>query len=180
MIIHLNYTAKDGGNSLRQAAATNVSTAINAMLVSQKDKGLMRIFSVRHEFPTAWYQFLNPVNPTDQQVLKLPVTTDRFPFFAQFANIKVLSIDLVADTPNPVNNIELDIAAAVTGILNLTSDNIYGSLMHGTISSVNKTVSIPNSPWTVKYPQAGSLPNNLPLTENTINDLYLLVHYQLT
>jgi hypothetical protein len=150
------------------------------MLVSQKDKGLMRLFSVRHEFPTAWYQFLHPVNTTDQQVLTLPVITDRFPFFAQFANIKVLSVELVADTANPVNNIELDIAAAVAGVLNLIKDNIYGNFMHGPISSVNKTVSNANSPWTIKYPQAGSLPNNLPLTESNINDLYLLVHYQLT
>ena len=180
VIIHLKYTAREGGDDLRQAATNNVKTAVNNMLVSQKDKGLMRLFSVRHEFPTAWYQFLHPANATDQQVLSLNVTPDRFPFFAQLGNIKVVSLDLVADTANPVNNMELDIAAAVIGTQNLTADAVYGNYMHGNFGSVNKNVTGPNAAWTIRYPQAASLPNNSPLTEGNLGDLILLVHYQIS
>jgi Tc toxin complex TcA C-terminal TcB-binding domain/Neuraminidase-like domain/Salmonella virulence plasmid 28.1kDa A protein len=180
VIIHLRYTSREGGDELRQIAATNVSTAINTMLVSQKDKGLMRLFSIRHEFPTAWYQFLHPTNPTDQQVLSLNITPDRFPYFTQFASIKVVSVELIADTPNPVNGVELDLAANPVGVQNLIQDNIYGSLMHGTVSSINKTISASNAAWSIEYPQTANLPNSSPLTEDNLNDLALIFHYQLT
>lgn len=48
------------------------------MLVSLKDTGLMRLFSVRHEFPTEWYAFLNAAAGTDQ-VLTLNLTRDGSP-----------------------------------------------------------------------------------------------------
>jgi Tc toxin complex TcA C-terminal TcB-binding domain/Neuraminidase-like domain/Salmonella virulence plasmid 28.1kDa A protein len=180
VIIHLRYTSREGGDALRQTATTNVTTAVNSMLVSQKDKGLMRLFSARHEFPTAWYQFLHPANPTDQQVLSLNLTPERFPYLAQAANIKVDSVELVADAENPINNLELDVAAAAVATKNLTQDNIYGSFMHASIASVNKTLSPANTAWSIKYPQTASLPNSSPLTEDNLSDLLILLHYELT
>src|ERR1019366_6646788 len=60
VIMQVKYTAREGGDALKLNASDNLNNKINQILVSLKDKGLMRIFSARHEFPTEWYQFLNP------------------------------------------------------------------------------------------------------------------------
>jgi hypothetical protein len=64
VILHLKYTARDGGEGLRADAATSLETRINSMLVSLKDTGLTRLFSAKHEFPTEWFAFLNPAAGT--------------------------------------------------------------------------------------------------------------------
>jgi hypothetical protein len=66
VILHLKYSARDGGDQLRHDAATSLQTRVNSMLVSLKDTGLTRMFSARHEFPTEWYAFLNPAPGADQ------------------------------------------------------------------------------------------------------------------
>ena len=47
VIVHLRYTARDGGQTLTDAAAA--STA--ALLADAATHPLVRLFSVRHEFP---------------------------------------------------------------------------------------------------------------------------------
>lgn len=180
VIIHLRYTAREGGDGLKQAAITNITNAINVMLVSQKDKGLMRLFDFRHEFPTEWYKFLHPANPTDQQVLTINISPDRFPYFAQGNKVKITSIEWIAETQDPVDHIELKLLAASFSPIKLAQDNVFGAWMHGTVSSVNKTLPLTATPLTLNYPMTSNLPNSSPLTEDNCKNLLAIVHYQLT
>ncbi|HLZ85731.1 MAG TPA: hypothetical protein VKQ52_00770, partial [Puia sp.] len=180
VIVHVKYTAREGGDALSLAASTNIKNAVNAMLVSQKDTGLFRLFDFRHEFPTEWYKFLNPVNPTDQQVLSVNIGPERFPYFTQGYHIKITSIDLIAETPNPVSNVEMDLLSATFSPLKLLADGVYGSLMHAPVASVNKTLPATDTTLKINYPMASSLPNTTPLTSANCTNLYGIVHYQLT
>ncbi|MGH2644116.1 MAG: hypothetical protein ACRDE2_09220, partial [Chitinophagaceae bacterium] len=173
VIIHLRYTARDGGQALHDAAAQNLQTAIDSMLVSQKDNGLMRIFSARNEFPTEWYAFLNPASASDDQVLSLNLSPDRFPFFAASGNMAIKSVELVADNSNnpaltAVNNMAV-ISPASTSITKSLQQAGYGNFPTASYGFSNQKTGT----WQVM----NSHTNNSPLTGDLIKDLVLIVHY---
>jgi hypothetical protein len=175
VILHLHYTAREGGQALRDAAAQNLQSAVNNMLVSQKDKGLMRIFSVRNEFPTEWYAFLNPASASDDQVLSLNLSPDRFPYFAASGNISIKTVELVADNSNnpaltAVNNVQVVSPANVklTGSLQQAG---YGNFPTASFGFSNQKEGL----WQV----INSHTNNSPLTSDTVKDMVLIIHYSL-
>jgi hypothetical protein len=73
VVLHLKYTARDGGDILRNAA----TKAVQATIEDADNTPLARMFSLKHEFPTEWYHFLHPV---DAATPKLDLTQERFPF----------------------------------------------------------------------------------------------------
>jgi hypothetical protein len=84
VVLHLRYTARDGGEPLRQHAAAELSAALETFAQSEGEQGLARAFSLRHEFPSEWYRFLNPpAASTGDQTLTLGLTRERFPFLFQ-------------------------------------------------------------------------------------------------
>jgi hypothetical protein len=174
VILHVKYTARDGGDQLRQDAATSLQTRVNSMLVSLKDTGLTRLFSAKHEFPTEWYAFLNPAAGADQ-VLTLNLTRDRFPYFASVAStLKIKSIELVADTSlAAINKITAAPAPPAPPTLNFTKDGYYGNMLRLILdySGSKKDSGV----WTITNAKA-----NPPLASAQINDLIVIVHYEVS
>jgi len=80
LIVHLQYTARNGGARFRDAVQSELSHALNSMLVAQGKSGLYRYFSARQEFPNEWHQFLHAPLGTDGQAMSLPLTLERFPY----------------------------------------------------------------------------------------------------
>jgi len=174
VILHLKYTARDGGDGLRSDAATSLQTRVNSMLVSLKDSGLMRLFSARHEFPTEWYAFLNPAAGADQ-VLTLKLTRDRFPYFASVApTLKIKSVELVADTSlAAINAIKAAPAPPAPPTLNFTKDGYYGTMLRLVLDYSGSKKN--SGTWTITNPKANPL-----LTGAQINDLIAIVHYEVS
>ena len=75
-MLHVKYTARDGGQVLKDAVNKQLTTALNAIIPDDGQTGLMRLFSVKHEFSNEWYRFLNDRTAA----LNLTVTGERFPF----------------------------------------------------------------------------------------------------
>jgi hypothetical protein len=175
VVLHVKYTSREGGDLLRGDAIASLQTKINTMLVSLKDTGLMRMFSARHEFPTEWYAFLNPASPAVDQVLSLNITRDRFPYFSSVAaNLKIRSIELVADSSvSPINAIQVAPAPLNAPPLNLTADGYYGT-MPRLILDYSAAKKNPGA-WTITNPAA-----NARLTGDQVNDLLILVHYEVS
>ncbi len=172
VIIHLKYTARDGGAALKANATTSLNTTINNMLVSTRDTGLMRIFSGKHDLATEWYKFLHPANATDDQVLTLVLDASRFPLFAQGKMIKIKSVELAADSANAINNIQIIAPASAATAVNLAA-GAYGSWKSGTAdySQAKKDTGT----WVIKNPVA-----NARLTESMVNNLAIIVHYEVS
>jgi hypothetical protein len=174
VILHLKYSARDGGDQLRHDAATSLQTRVNSMLVSLKDTGLTRMFSARHEFPTEWYAFLNPA-PGADQVLTLNLTRDRFPYFASVAaTLKIKTIELVADTSlAAINKITAAPAPPAPPTLNFIKDGYYGNMLRLILdySGSKKDSGV----WTITNPKS-----NPPLTGAQINDLIMIAHYEVS
>jgi len=80
LIVHLQYTARNGGARFRDVVQSELSQALNSMLVAQGKNGLYRYFSAKQEFPNEWHQFLHAPLGTDGQAMSLPLTLERFPY----------------------------------------------------------------------------------------------------
>lgn len=53
VILHIRYTAREAGGLLKNGAIANLKTQIDAA----QTVGSVRLFSLRHEFPTEWAKF---------------------------------------------------------------------------------------------------------------------------
>ena len=69
VVLHLRYTAREGGVMLRKAARG----ALEAVMGDPNILAQSRLVSLRHEFPTEWARFLAP---TDTTALKQELTVD--------------------------------------------------------------------------------------------------------
>ena len=77
VILHVRYTARDGGAALKKAATAARATALAAI---DGDLPLARMFSARQEFPNEWHRFLFPVDAALDLDLTLDLSQSRFPF----------------------------------------------------------------------------------------------------
>lgn len=101
VVLHIRYTAREGGETLRDAATKKLADALKAMEVERGRAGLFRGFSGRYEFPDAWQAFAHmPDGQAGNNVLSLPMTANRFPAFTSGRSVKVTRI-LVALVPAP-------------------------------------------------------------------------------
>ena len=80
LILHLNYTAREGGGALRDAAMHHLQAGINALVTGEDAPGLLQAFSARHDFPSEFHRFLHPAGEPGQQILTLNLVQNRFPF----------------------------------------------------------------------------------------------------
>ena len=59
----MRYTAREGGGLLRSGAVANVKSLIDLAQAA----GTVRLFSVRHEFPSEWARFLAQTPPGNER-----------------------------------------------------------------------------------------------------------------
>lgn len=101
VVFHIKYTARDGGTNLRDAASEAVENAIAGVLTDPEDqepKLLGRLFSLKTEFPTEWYRFLNP-NTGGESVefahkISINLEKERFPYLFRGREFSVNSVHL--------------------------------------------------------------------------------------
>ena len=104
VILHLRYTARDGGNQLSTAATTSATNLLRAT----NGQPLFRLFSLRHEFPLEWHRFVSsPASAVNTMTVDLAAT--RFPYFVQSRSITRESARVIARTRS-----ETPVQAAVT------------------------------------------------------------------
>lgn len=96
VVLHLRYTAREGGTLLRQRAVAELSELVDSFTQPDGQQGLARIFSLRHEFPTEWRRFLNPTTGDPEgQTLTMALTRERFPFLVQDRISDIDSMELL-------------------------------------------------------------------------------------
>lgn len=82
VILHLRYTARDGGAVFRKAVLATLPTAGS------------QLFSVKHEFPSEWQRFLHPTAEAPERTLALDLGLDRFPFLFRRAKVLIRKVRL--------------------------------------------------------------------------------------
>lgn len=130
VIFHIRYTSRFGEVALKDAVLKNLTTEVNALKqVGQCDphlkiinQGLLRLFSLRHEFPGEWHQFLNPTSSGNNNTMVWQLTQLRFPYLFHSQKLVLKAIDIVikvkpdfAETHNK-SNLKLKLTAGETSI----------------------------------------------------------------
>lgn len=87
VILHLRYTARDGGEQLKE----KVGEQIKSYIENETTSILARSFSLRHDFPTEWYRF---ISSTSNEELKIVIKKEYFRYISQGFNIKIGKIQL--------------------------------------------------------------------------------------
>ncbi|MCB2190550.1 MAG: peptidoglycan-binding protein [Deltaproteobacteria bacterium] len=90
VILHLSFTAREGGELLKQAAVGQLRDALNNLKRARGHSGLLRLFSARHEFPEAWHGFMHPlVDSTAPHSLSFKLTQAAFPAYLREEAISI-------------------------------------------------------------------------------------------
>jgi hypothetical protein len=104
IILHVRYTAREGGQLLRQEATKN----INELIKEAMPPGSVRLFSIRHEFPNEWAKLttsIEGVSAAKPAELKLDLKPEHYPFWIKdsLGNVKGTEIKLFVQTEKSIN-----------------------------------------------------------------------------
>ena len=94
VILHVRYTARDGGQALgSQALAALKELPPASGATTDSAPSLALLLSLHHDFPTQWHAFTN--GSTDFTAI---LTMDYFPYFVQDTTLTINSISLYTDS----------------------------------------------------------------------------------
>ena len=97
VVVHIKYTAREGGEILRTAASENIGKALSEAVLAQDRAGLCRVLDLKRDLPEEFYRFLHPVGESEEQVLSIANLADFLPFFTRaFPKKKVRRVEVVA------------------------------------------------------------------------------------
>ncbi|MGH8550753.1 MAG: hypothetical protein ACRERU_19560, partial [Methylococcales bacterium] len=140
VILHLRYTAREGGGLLRNGAVANLKTRIEEVQAT----GSLRLFSIRHEFPTEWAKFksVKLEGATKVAALTLNFREEHYPFWSKARLEAVKRVDLFAK-PNKdtkptitVSNKLTDEPVGTRKEDSMVKDTSFGALGVGKLTNI--------------------------------------------
>jgi hypothetical protein len=106
VILHVRYTAREGGSLLRQGAINNLKMLID----DAKAAGSIRLFSVRDEFSNEWAKFQAQVPGANQRFpLELGLREEHYPFWSKGRLTSVTRVDVVARSSKAATPATIDV-----------------------------------------------------------------------
>jgi hypothetical protein len=172
IILTLRYTAKDGN---RAAAEATLATTITD---HASDTGLFRLFSLKHEFPNAFHQLLDPVAGANQTTGFL-IEGIHFPYLFIEMGLNIVEAKIYLK-PKKGTVVTLPVTLNINGFNNVTWDSGEDVAMPATSGSEGKikggTVSLggdPKKQWTIDAGAGG-------LDANVLEDLLIWIRYKIT
>ncbi|HEY7415356.1 MAG TPA: hypothetical protein VH593_09200, partial [Ktedonobacteraceae bacterium] len=187
VVLHLRYTARDGGSAFADVVRGAVKAQLNAFALAESRKGLYRLFSARQDYGTAWARFLNPGTSNDQ-VLNIPTPPERFPFYTYGLDLKVATIDVLAKTSDAGDyTLVITPPGGSTTSVTFSADPTLGGVHHWENPNVSPKIDLGKTPsnsttsptWSFKLKQA-SAADYRSLTATNLEDLVLIVGYQVS
>jgi hypothetical protein len=93
VVLHLNYTAREGGEALRRAASEQSQRHLPGAGV--------RLFDVRHDLPDAWSMLSHPAPGACQATLPLRLGRGHFPYLPCDRDVRITRLDLFVEVDDP-------------------------------------------------------------------------------
>jgi len=155
VILHIRYTAREGGGLLRKGAVDNLKTLIGEAQAA----GSVRLFSIRHEFPSEWAKFQKQSPNTDRRYeLTLSFQEEHFPYWSKGKLDGVVRIEIFARSGKN----QLDISDIRNNHDSLAKSSAFEDLLAGKLSNI----PLPEKP-------VGEL--KLFFGDKTITDLWMAI-----
>jgi hypothetical protein len=123
VIVHVRYTAIQGGVVLNTASQTNLDQVL--------PRAGVVLLDMKAVFAAEWQQFVNPMGAADQ-LLTFALTENHFPFFARGKTVSVSGLHLfLRSSHNTAFNVVLTPPAALPAAAELAGrDPAYGQVHH--------------------------------------------------
>ncbi len=174
-ILHIRYTAREDA-VLKTKSTDYLKTLVNM----SNNTPFRRLFSLRHDFPTAWHHFLNPA-AGQENICSLDMVQDRFPFFAQGKKITIKSAEFHIKAPS-TDVFDMQFMSQPTAPPVLTSAKAIATTGLQAVT-IAQTLSLANAQnpasfWQLKLKKHVIASFNA-LKENDVEDVFLLVEYVL-
>ena len=174
VIIHIQYTSKDGGNTL----AVGARSALTSILPNAG----VRLLSMKSEFPTAWHRFFYPTISGADQELVMQLKVEHFPFYARNKTIKVKSITLIFDgapgIPYKAKVSSLNLGSTLD-FDPITENAALGSF-HKAVKKITPDVQAIGN-WILKIKRSiVPEPDFKSLPDNEFPDVFVLVEFNIT
>jgi hypothetical protein len=165
VVMHLRYTAVDGGDKLRKVAADSVQDYIKSVEQLSREEGLFAAFDLKHDFPSEWYKAMHPLAGATERLLTLNDLYERLPIFTKGRPpAKIQATDVYLLTPAALSASALVLTQA-TDEFNFTDGPPVGTMK----SFVVKDISCPISHWQLKIQDV----------KTGIDKFWLLIRYVL-
>ena len=168
-VLHISYTAKQGSQSLREAAMLEARKNLPS-----KDNPKTRIVDLRHDLPHEWEKYIGEEHcqsdgksEGDASTICLCLDRNRFfPWSKEETDIRIRNIDLIVQSQTgegvsfekvtySIDNQQLE----STLVENCIAENTY-------VAELDPGIDSPLAPWKVSIPRSSS-----------VGSIYFLVHY---
>ena len=98
VILHVKYTSREGGSTLRSLASAGISTLVDGIRQELTKTGLHKAVNLRYELPDVWHQ----LKTTGEAFIT--ISKERLPYFAQLASTSIQNVMFFRyDEANPVS-----------------------------------------------------------------------------
>ncbi|KAK4455336.1 hypothetical protein QBC34DRAFT_460231 [Podospora aff. communis PSN243] len=95
VVLHMRYTARDGGDALRQAASAAAKSSIGSAAAANT-----LLLDMRQDAPDSWFSLGVPTTTGSQRIVTMRSVAERMPFYAKAAKgIKITGVTLYAAGP---------------------------------------------------------------------------------
>jgi hypothetical protein len=132
VILHLRYTAREGGGGLRDAAVAN----LRQLVADAQAAGSARLLSARQDFPSAWARM--KAAPAGQPAeLALELRDEHYPFWSQGQSRQIRGVELLARAQPGTASLKLSDGPGPTARSDtLSSDEELSGLLRGSLASI--------------------------------------------
>ena len=123
VVIHIEYTAREGGKRLRNAANSNLDDILISGSVQESDGndenieydtsaydlGSRQLISVRHDFPDAWSEYKNSDSQGELYQLNIPLSEFPYPHWLEEAisGATVSEVEFIGDVSSDETEVKI-------------------------------------------------------------------------
>lgn len=165
VVLHLRYTALDGGEKLKNVAVKSVQQYVKDVEELSREEGLFAFFDLKSDFPTEWNRAARPAEGATERLIHLGSLNERLPYFtaAYQKNIFASNVHLFVSEEN-LNPSDI----IIQGEREFTfSDEYQTETMKSFISKDTK--GYPITDWTVKIKDM----------KTELNKMWMVIRYTL-
>ncbi len=166
VLLHIRYTALEGGDKLKEPAAESVQGYIKSVEELSRQEGLFAAFDLKHDFASEWHQAMQSATDSTERVLILNNLHERLPIFTRGRKPeKTQATDVYLFTNAAISASKLMLKQATDEVA-FADGTPVGETMK---SFVIKDNNLPMNGWELKIKDR----------ETEIDQLWLIVRYVL-
>ena len=121
VIVHMKYTAREGGSSLKNLAVTSLIDRLNEIKQELNQTGLHIALNMKHDLPNEWHLF------TQNGSVNLTIDKSRLPYMAQTIDAAIENVVFVAMVKGDQANFTVQVDGVDTNLARIDEWKLYRS-----------------------------------------------------